>query len=333
MTQLVSAHACVSCCASGWGPTHCLLCWACAPGSPRPSACACGATCMLFMMRGTFGCPAMQCVRERHPALFSFANNTSSCSCGSMTLWGLHTTSWSVLMCLVPLRMLLMMLHQFHLHQPWRLDRCNSFIHSCLPLSHPLALTLSSTLQYNPHPLTFNHATHRELAQLRHQHGESHTVQSQIRILGHGAGWHVHRGCSGGSLAGAPVGIPAAAQACSAAESGLPAPRAEVGLAGHHLLTPVHWHTPLNPLHSTTAGCQHTLARTAGAFATRYLSNGDSQGCSPYVGLQQAVLQYARRRETCVSIASRASTSRFAQMLHFSCWGPACKGLLGHANH
>ena len=32
-----------------------------------------------------------------------------SCQCGSMTLWGWHTTSWTVPMCLLPLMMLLMM--------------------------------------------------------------------------------------------------------------------------------------------------------------------------------------------------------------------------------
>ena len=42
-------------------------------------------------------------------------------------------------MCLVPLMMLLMM-HQPHLHQPWRLDRCNPFIHSFIGRPH-LALT------------------------------------------------------------------------------------------------------------------------------------------------------------------------------------------------
>ena len=51
-----------------------------------------------------------------------------SCSCGSETLWGWHTTSWSVLRCLVPLMMLLTM-HQPHLYQPWRQDRRNPFIH------------------------------------------------------------------------------------------------------------------------------------------------------------------------------------------------------------
>ena len=40
-------------------------------------------------------------------------------------MWGWpHTTSWTVLMRLVPL-----MMHQPHLHQPWRLDRCKPFIH------------------------------------------------------------------------------------------------------------------------------------------------------------------------------------------------------------
>ena len=48
-----------------------------------------------------------------------------SCSCGSV---GWHTTSWIVLMRLVPLIMLLMM-HRLHLHQPWRLDGCEPFMH------------------------------------------------------------------------------------------------------------------------------------------------------------------------------------------------------------
>ena len=29
--------------------------------------------------------------------------------------------------------MMLLMIHQPHLHQPWRLNRCNPFIHSTLP--------------------------------------------------------------------------------------------------------------------------------------------------------------------------------------------------------
>ena len=46
-----------------------------------------------------------------------------------LTLWGWQTTTWTVLICLVPLRMLLVM-HQRHLHQPWpgRLDTFNPFI-------------------------------------------------------------------------------------------------------------------------------------------------------------------------------------------------------------
>ena len=44
-----------------------------------------------------------------------------------VALWGWRTTSWSVVMRLVPSMMLLKM-HQPHLHQPRRLVRCNSFI-------------------------------------------------------------------------------------------------------------------------------------------------------------------------------------------------------------
>ena len=49
--------------------------------------------------------------------------------CGSKTLWGWHTTSWIVLIPLAPCLMPLMM-RQSHLHQPWRLDGCNSLNHS-----------------------------------------------------------------------------------------------------------------------------------------------------------------------------------------------------------
>ena len=38
-------------------------------------------------------CPAMQCVRDRCPALFCSADTPCSCSCGSVTSWGWHTTS------------------------------------------------------------------------------------------------------------------------------------------------------------------------------------------------------------------------------------------------
>ena len=55
----------------------------------------------------------------------------------SKTLWEWHTTSCIVFRCLVPLIMLLIM-HQPHLHQPWRLDPvihpdiCNPVIHSII---------------------------------------------------------------------------------------------------------------------------------------------------------------------------------------------------------
>ena len=70
-------------------------------------------------------CPAMQCVQDGHPPC-------SACyktPCSSATLWGWLVSSWIVLKRLVPLMMLLKM-HQPYLYQPWRLDRCNPFIHS-----------------------------------------------------------------------------------------------------------------------------------------------------------------------------------------------------------
>ena len=42
---------------------------------------------------------------------------------------GVHTSSFNVLRCSVPVIMRLTM-HQPHLHQPWWLDRCNAFMHS-----------------------------------------------------------------------------------------------------------------------------------------------------------------------------------------------------------
>ena len=38
-------------------------------------------------------------------------------------VWGWHTISWTVSVCLVPL-VALLMVHHPHVHQPWRLDRC-----------------------------------------------------------------------------------------------------------------------------------------------------------------------------------------------------------------
>ena len=78
-----------------------------------------------------FACPAMQCVRDQYPALFSPAKSIMLLFMW-VTLWGWLTTvvtSWIVLRCLVPSMMLLVM-HQPHLHEPWRLDRCNAHFHS-----------------------------------------------------------------------------------------------------------------------------------------------------------------------------------------------------------
>ena len=47
-------------------------------------------------------CPAMQCVRDRYPALFGPANNTMQLFMCSALLWGWHASSRIVLRCLVP---------------------------------------------------------------------------------------------------------------------------------------------------------------------------------------------------------------------------------------
>ena len=61
---------------------------------------------VIFMMSGIlcFECPAMQCVRDQYPDLFSPAKYTMQLV--SKTLGGWHTTSRIVLRCLVPLMML-----------------------------------------------------------------------------------------------------------------------------------------------------------------------------------------------------------------------------------
>ena len=70
-----------------------------------------------------FECPAMQCVRDRYPALFSPATNTMQLFMWQRNTVGWHTLSRIVFRCLLPKIMLLMM-HQPPLHQPWRLDIC-----------------------------------------------------------------------------------------------------------------------------------------------------------------------------------------------------------------
>ena len=108
-------------------PTHC---WAGAQGFPGPSACASGAICMLFMMSGILSSSALPCSVIGTLPCSVLLKTPCSCLCGSAILWGWRNLSRIVLKCLVPWMMLLMM-HQPHLHQPWRLDRCSPFIHSC----------------------------------------------------------------------------------------------------------------------------------------------------------------------------------------------------------
>ena len=72
---------------------------------------------------------AVQALRHVHAAPDQALRDRELRGARTSALWGLHTTSWVVLRCLVPLMMLLMM-YQPHLNQPWRLDRCNPVIHS-----------------------------------------------------------------------------------------------------------------------------------------------------------------------------------------------------------
>ena len=86
------------------------------------------------MMRSTLSSSALPCSLCGIVILLCLALPAAPCSYsyGSLTLWGWHIKSWIALISLVPCLMLLMM-RQPHLHQPWRLDRCNTFIHSFLP--------------------------------------------------------------------------------------------------------------------------------------------------------------------------------------------------------
>ena len=61
----------------------------------------------------------MQPVRDRYLALFSPARSTMQLFMWQPDTVGVHITSWTVLISLVPCLMLLM-LRQPHLHQPWR---------------------------------------------------------------------------------------------------------------------------------------------------------------------------------------------------------------------
>ena len=76
-----------------------------------------------------FGCPALQSVQDQ-PCLpcLGLPNIPWSCSRGSVKVWGWRTASWIAFMYWVPFLVILMM-HQPHLYQPWRLDMCHSFVH------------------------------------------------------------------------------------------------------------------------------------------------------------------------------------------------------------
>ena len=71
----------------------------------------------------------LQPVRDRYPALFSPA-----CSTMQLFIWQPDTVGVAhcILDCFDFLGALLMllMMRQPHLHQPWRLDRCNTYIHT-----------------------------------------------------------------------------------------------------------------------------------------------------------------------------------------------------------
>ena len=65
---------------------------------------------------------AMQCVRDRYPALFSPAKNTMQLFMWQHDIVGVAHFIKDCFEVLGALVMLLMM-HQPHLHQPWRLDK------------------------------------------------------------------------------------------------------------------------------------------------------------------------------------------------------------------
>ena len=69
-------------------------------------------------------CWQPQACRQRSGGILTANRLVSGCG---QPLWGWLTTSWIDLRCLVPLLMLLMM-HQPHLHQPWRLDTCKKLL-------------------------------------------------------------------------------------------------------------------------------------------------------------------------------------------------------------
>ena len=87
-----------TCCILDGGPFIAKCLWAGELGTSRTINCASRATCMLFRNEGHRGAPSfwyppMQSEPHCHPALFSFGGTPWSCSHGSMTSWGWHTTS------------------------------------------------------------------------------------------------------------------------------------------------------------------------------------------------------------------------------------------------
>ena len=99
-------------------------------------------------------CPVMQC-RQRYPVLFSPAKNTMQ-----LFMWQRNSVgvAHSIMNCCDVLGALMMLLrmHQSHLHEPWRLVTFN-FTHSCRWLAGTRAIKLArmrrrrteSQLQYS----------------------------------------------------------------------------------------------------------------------------------------------------------------------------------------
>ena len=71
-----------------------LISWNCVK---RPcSTAVCSASAWLQLCSGKFACPAMQCVRDRYPALLNPANNTMHLFMWQRFLWDRRTTSWTI---------------------------------------------------------------------------------------------------------------------------------------------------------------------------------------------------------------------------------------------
>ena len=136
-------HAYIACSsAPGWGHTHCQLCWAGAQGFlPGQRLCQ---RCNLHAAHDAphdeqhlvfecpamqlFECPAMAMQCDRYPALFSTATNTMQ-----LFMWQRNIVVVAHFQdCFEVLGALddAPVMHQPHLHQPWRPDRCNPFIHA-----------------------------------------------------------------------------------------------------------------------------------------------------------------------------------------------------------